>query len=196
MAISNERDGGQPGRGFLADLLRLQAEFQTRMTDETLRYMRELQARLGPSAPGTVVRADSEIELAASGVAGGDAALEVEIHNRQRAHCFVTPALSPLVSGEGTTWFPNGTPDPPSLILPPDESARLRVALDLPQELPAGTYRGALILQGFRDDAIPVAVEVAPQRPDGPDRAPSRRGAGPRSASATDSPQQEESQDG
>jgi hypothetical protein len=30
----------------------------------------------------------------------------------------------------------------------------------VPADLPPGTYRGALVLQGFRNGAVPVAVEV------------------------------------
>src|SRR5262249_14390809 len=80
--------------------------------------------------------------------------LGLEVENRQRVHSVVTPMLAPLVEASGVTWFPAAAPEPASLLLPPGEVRALAIELPLPAELPPGTYRGALILQGFRDGGV------------------------------------------
>ena len=72
----------------------------------------------------------------------------------------VTPALTPLISSMGTTWFAAVEISPPSVLLAPDETGVITVAIDLPPDLVPGEYRGALILQGFRDGGIPLSVTV------------------------------------
>jgi hypothetical protein len=86
--------------------------------------------------------------------------LRLEVENRQRMHCMVMPLLSPLVEASGTTWFPATEPLLSSLLLAPEEVAPLVIKVTLPSSLPAGVYRGALLLQGFREGSIPVAVTV------------------------------------
>lgn len=161
------RFGNDPGEGMggaFADLLRLQADFQTRVAEETLRYLRRLQGAAAPAVPGTVVMPDGEVELAASAAPGTAAPLRLEVENRQRVYCMVTPMLAPLVSATGVTWFPSAVPNPASALIAPSESREIAIDVPLPTELPAGVYRGALILQGFRLGGIPVRIEVAPPR--------------------------------
>jgi hypothetical protein len=146
------------------EVFRLQTEFQTRLAEETLRYLRKFQGALAPSAPGTVMLADEALELLGSGHPGSRVALSLEIENRQRVHTVVTPLLSPLVDASGTTWFPQADATPVSSLLAPDESRSVRVEVALPDELPRGKYRGALILQGFRNAGIPVTITVTPKR--------------------------------
>ena len=167
------RIGNDPGEGAssaFADLLRLQTDFQARLAEETLRYLRRLQGAAAPAVPGTVLVPDGEVELRGAGVPGAAVVLRVEVENRQRVHCVVTPMLAPLVAASGVTWFPAAAPDPASTLLAPGESRELTIELPLPTELPSGVYRGALILQGFRNGGIPVAIEaetppVAPGKP-------------------------------
>ena len=45
---------GGPAARF-GELMRLQTEFQARLAEETLRYLRRLQGAAAPAAPGTVV---------------------------------------------------------------------------------------------------------------------------------------------
>jgi len=157
--LTNDPDPGAGG-GF-ADLFRLQADFQARLTRETLHYLRRLQGALAPAAPGTVVASDGAAGLAGSGSPGGSVTLRLEIENRQRVHCVVTPMLAPLVDASGTTWFPSAEVSPSAPLVPPGDVATLTIDLPVPRELPPGTYRGALLLQGFREGGILVTVTVS-----------------------------------
>lgn len=127
-----------------------------------MRYLRRLQGAAAPVAPGTVLVPDGTAELRASASPGTTVGLRLEVENRQRVHCMVTPMLSPLVDASGVTWFPAAEPAPASLLLAPDEVAGLVIGLPVPDGLPAGTYRGALLLQGFLEGALGVAVTVMP----------------------------------
>jgi hypothetical protein len=154
-------DPNPSSSGGFADLFRLQADFQARMARETLHYLRRVQGALSPAAPGTVVAPDGETGLVGSAPPGGSVRLRLEIENRQRVHCVVTPMLAPLVEASGTTWFPSAEVSPAAPLVPPGEVATLTLLLPVPRELPTGTYRGALLLQGFRDGGILVTVNVS-----------------------------------
>jgi hypothetical protein len=156
--ITNDSD--DPDGGALSELLRLQAEFQARLAEETMRYLRRLPAVAGPYTPGTVILPDPSGELRATVAPGASAALRVEIENRQRTHCVVTPALTPLVQASGAMWLPDADPSPPSALLGPGDDTELSLTLVVPAQLPTGTWRGALLLHGFRGEGVPVRVEV------------------------------------
>jgi hypothetical protein len=158
MRIPNEPD--EQGGGAFGELLRLQTEFQARLAEETIRYLRRLQGTGMPAAPGTVLRPDGAVELRGAGRPGEIVMLTLEVENRQRVHSMVTPLLEPLVEASGVTWFPELDPGPGSELVPPGEVRPLALPVRVPSELPPGTYRGALVLQGFREGAVPVAVEV------------------------------------
>ncbi len=172
MRVSSDPSAG----GAFADLVKLQAEFQTRLAEETMRYVRRLWATPGPTVPGTVLVPGRAAALQASGSPGASAELRLELDNRQRVHCVVTPMLSPLVGLSGVTWFPAAEPVPPLALLAPDEVATLAVRIAVPAGLPTGTYRGALVLQGFKNGAIPVTVTITARARAA---APGRREAGP-----------------
>jgi hypothetical protein len=160
MRIVNDEPGGGP----FAELVKMQAEFQTRLIEETTRYLRRLQGVFEPRAPGTVLQPGNETLVSAPSTAGETVELNVEVENRQRVHTMVTPSVTPLVESNGTTFFPAAEFSPPSRLLAPEEVAILTLRLPLPAELTPGTYRGMLILQGFRDGGVPLVVEVsAPQ---------------------------------
>lgn len=154
-------DPKDEGGGPFSDLFRLQAEFQTRLAEETMRYLHRLQGAAAPVAPGTVLLPDGSSELRVSGTPGFAVELRLEVENRQRVHCMVTPMLSPLVEASGVTWFPAAELSPASTLLAPQEVSGLVIGLPVPGALPAGTYRGALLLQGFREGAISVVVTVS-----------------------------------
>ena len=156
--VSNEQRGG--GSAF-GELLRLQTEFQARLTEETLNYIRRLQGAAAPTAPGTVVVPQTESALTASASPGSTVELRLRIENRQRVYCVVTPMLSPLVSADGVTWFPDGAPSPPSTLLAPAQIRMLELRVSLPQDLPPGSYRGVLLLHGFGDGAVSVTIDAA-----------------------------------
>lgn len=158
LRVANQPDAGTGDR--FSELLRMQSEFHGRLAEETLRYLRRLQGAYAPAAPGTVVVPASAGELRATALPGGSFDLVVEIENRQRVHCMVTPMLAPLVGASGITWFPEAEMAPPQSLLAPEEVARLSVKVALPDNLPLGAYRGALILQGFGDGALALTVEV------------------------------------
>jgi hypothetical protein len=177
-----ESDPPDEQRGPLSELLRLQSEFQARLADETLRYLRRLQGAFAPAAPGTVVRPDGDGELRAAGRPGQRVTLRLEAENRQRVHCLVTPMLTPLVARTGTTWFPAADPSPAATLLAPGEVGAVTVELVLPAELPADVYKGALVLQGFREGGVPVTIDAS-------DGAPAeRRPAGTRRKTARSRP--------
>jgi len=71
-----------------------------------------------------------------------------------------------VVSAEGVTWFPAAAPSPPSTLVAPGQVRALSLDVTLPGEIPPGTYRGALVLQGFGGGGVSVAIEVpAPAKP-------------------------------
>ena len=154
--MANESSGG----GAFSELLRLQTEFQARLAEETLHYLRRLQGAAAPASPGTILVPDAGTTLTAIAAPGSAVELRLEIENRQRVHCIVTPMLSPLVSPEGVTWFPDATPSPPSTLVPPGATRTLELAVPLPADLPPAAYRGALVLQGFGDRGVAVAIEA------------------------------------
>ena len=164
MRVTNET-GRDIGAAF-AELLRLQTEFQTRLTEETLNHLRRLQGATMPVAPATVLMPGGDSELRATGSAGTTTELKLELENRQRVHCVVTPMLSPLVETSGVTWFP--TTASSVLLIAPDEIAQANIPLELPAEIPAGVYRGALLLHGFHAGALAVVIEVTNASEAGP----------------------------
>lgn len=94
---------------------------------------------------------------------GGTVELTLEVENRQAVHCVVTPALSSLCSESGTTWFPDVADTPASTLVAPGEQAELTLHVPVPGNLPAGTYRGALFLQGMRWQGVPVVATIGRQ---------------------------------
>lgn len=155
--MRNVGDAGEPEAPF-SELVRLQMDFQARLAEETLRYLRRLQASGLPTTPSTVVRA-SGARRPARGRPGEPLALVERVENRQRVHAIVTAMLTPLVAGDGTTWFSQS--EPVTVIVPPGERAPVEIHVTVPPELPPGTYRGALLLTGLEDGALPIAVDVA-----------------------------------
>jgi hypothetical protein len=159
MRISNELNAPPPG-GPLAEFLRLQTDFHARLADETLRYLRHLQGVVAPSSPGTFAIPSDDLHLAAAASPGTAARLTIEVENLQRAHCLIAPHLSPLISASGTTWFPEVTQGSASRLIAPGAVMPVEMEISIPASLPADIYRGALMLQGFRDGALPVTIDV------------------------------------
>jgi hypothetical protein len=160
MRVSNDPGRAGGPSGAFAEMFRLQAEFQSRLAEETLRYLRRLQGAVVPSAPGTVVVPVADSALEASGTPGATAELSLEIENLQRVHCLVTPQLTPLVGESGVTWFPAVESATASKLIAPSAVQEIRLGFTIPAELPLGVYRGALVLQGFRQNALTVEVHV------------------------------------
>jgi hypothetical protein len=170
--------------GPLAELLRLQTQFQARLAEETLTYLRRLQGATAPATPGTVLMPDPNTTLEARGRCGQSVELRVELENRQRVHCMVRPLLGELVSASGVAWQPEAEAEPPTRLVAPGEWVEMVITVALPDALPSGTYRGSLVLLGFRKGALPVSIsaEAAEHEPAEP-TAPARRSEGTRSAS-------------
>jgi len=172
MRVRNDQSPDESSAPF-AELLRMQTDFQARLADETFRYLRRLHGTLGPGSPGTVVVPREGLVLEGASARAGDAVeLSIDIENVQRVHCIVSPQLTPLVGAKGTTWFPATSPQHPMLLIPPKQSERLTLRIDVPADLPGDEYGGALVLQGFRDGAIAVRVRVGgtPEPPPPPAR--------------------------
>ena len=170
MRVSNEPD--EDKGGAWSELIRLQSDFYSRLTEETLRYLRRLQGASMPVSPGTVVLPDPNTSLAGAGKPGDTIRLTIEVENRQRVHCMVTPMLSPLVHTAGATWFPGVRFERPSVLIPPDQVETIAIEIAVPAEIPKGMFRGMLLLQGLRDNTIPIALEIGgeppPARPEPP----------------------------
>lgn len=183
MRVSNEPGGG--ATGALSELFRLQADFQARLAEETLRYMRRLQGAVVPAAPGTVMMPAEGLELWAAGKPGGRAELSLEVENLQRVHCMVTPQLTPMVSAAGVTWFPEAEMTTASRLLAPAAVERIAIPVLIPAELPEGEYRGALLLQGFRQSTIPVTIAVGGEAQKEQGTTPAQKAAAKKGAATT-----------
>jgi hypothetical protein len=179
--LSNESSGGD---GVFAELLRLQTEFQARLAEETLTYLRRVQGASAPAAPGTVLVPHDAASLAVVSAPGSTVELHLEVENRQRVHCVVTPMLGPLVSGDGVTWIPAGEPVESSTLVPPGNVRTVELTVPIPAELPPATYRGALMLQGFGDGGVAVSVEVRDAKKPATRRPRKGTAGAPRPASA------------
>jgi hypothetical protein len=153
-----------------ARLLRLQNEFYARLSEETVNYLRNLGGVLAPAAPGTVLLPDPGAELTATAAPGETVALAVEVVNEQVVHCVVTPTLSTLVDRTGVTWFPAARAVPPYLAVPPGQVERAALEIAVPDELPAGDYRGVLLLHGL-PHGLPVTITVRLAEPVTPRKA-------------------------
>lgn len=171
MRISNDSNGAASSP--FSELLHLQTDFYTRLADETLRYLRRLQGAAAPAVPGTVLKPGETLTLVATGAPGSAVDLQLEVENRQRVHSVVTSLLSPLVDTAGVTWFPAAEATPPALLLAPEEVSQLAIHVPLPVDIPPGIYRGALLLQGFREGAVAVIITVTGAEPAQPTSTPS-----------------------
>ena len=147
-------------QGPCADWLRVQMNFQARLMDETLRYLRQLQGAVAPVTPGTVLLPERGTELKATTEPGAEFEVALEVHNQQRVHAVAAPVLDPLVSSSGTTWYPEATFTPGFALLAPEQSLKIVVRVSAPSLLPAGSYVGALSLRGFRHTAFRLTVDV------------------------------------
>ncbi|MBM7808038.1 hypothetical protein JOD57_003875 [Geodermatophilus bullaregiensis] len=151
----------------LRRLLELQSDFAARLSEETLRYLRNLQGVIGPATPGTVVLAERETALDTEGRPGGTVVLAVEVLNEQAVYGVVAPALSPLVSGQGGTWFPQASVDPPYQLVEPHATRRIAVTIAVPVDIPPETYRGMILFPGS-PNGVGVAVRVSSLTPPPP----------------------------
>jgi hypothetical protein len=154
--MSDEKSPPNP----LSDWLRLQSDFQARLADETLRYLRRLQGAVAPVTPGTVLVPEDGTDLKANATQGGAFEITLEVKNYQRVHAMAAPALDPMVSSSGTTWYPAAEFAPEFSLVAPDENVRFLVRVAVPSALPVGTYTGALSLRGLRQQAFRLSVEV------------------------------------
>lgn len=145
----------------LGEILRLQQDFQARMVDETLRYLRRVQGMFEPHAPGTVLRPDAPAALAATAAPGGRASVRLDVENRQRVHTVLAATLTPLVGEDGTTWFADADVRPAFRLLAPAEQARVTLRLPVPADVPEGLYRGLVMLRGLHPGGVPLEVTVA-----------------------------------
>ncbi len=160
MKISNHDNGDGQASAF-SRIAQLQGELQSRLLEETMKYVQKLRAPLAPSAPGTVLRPFEGLELEAEAEAGGEFVFSVSLENRQRAHTMVAPYVTCMLREDGTAWYPERLPPLGSVLIPPRGSEEVEVRLGVPAELPPGEYRGALILLGFRENAIPLRVVIS-----------------------------------
>jgi hypothetical protein len=48
------------------------------------------------------------------------------------------------------------------MLVGPDETRGLSLTLELPADLPAGCFRGSLVLQGFLAEGVPLEITVRP----------------------------------
>lgn len=161
----------------VADWIRLQSDFQARLTDETFRYLRRLQGAVAPVTPGTVLLPEDGPDLKAVATPGGAFEITLEVTNVQRVHAAGVPALDPLVSADGATWYPDVQFSPEFSLVAPEETVKFVIRVAVPQAVPDGTYIGVLSLRGLRQQTYRLSVEVHK-----PGARPSDRQAGPTTA--------------
>ena len=166
MRLTNE-DG--PDSGPFANLIQMQAEFQSRLADESLRYLRRIQGVFEPYAPGTVVQPDADATLIGEVHVGDSVSLRVDVENRQRVHAVVTASVTPLLAETGATWFPSIEAKPSFAFVPPEETLALSITVSAPAELPPGRYRGLLVLRGFGAGGLPIVLDVLGDPPRTPE---------------------------
>jgi len=145
----------------LSDWLRLQLEFQGRLADETLRYLRRLQGAAAPVTPGTVLLPETGTELRGEAVPGGSFEVTLEVENLQRVHSIAAPVLDPMVASSGTTWYPEADFSPAFSLVAPDSMIKFVIKVSVPPSLPPGTYTGALSLRGLQQMAFRLTVVVS-----------------------------------
>ncbi|GEM_PF-6126227 len=169
MKISNvqiKEQGKQSNQlsSLFKEMLNLQSEYQMRVSDESLRYLRRLQGIAAPATPGTVVIPKKGTLLSGSGSFGKPIEINLEIENIQKSYSYILPMLTPLISPSGVTWYAIADYLPANLLIPPNSSKSLRVILDVPSDLPSDVYHGSLTLEGFLKGALPVAVTIQKQK--------------------------------
>ena len=140
----------------MAGLLKLQTEFYARLTEETLKYLRHVQAASLPSTPGTVLLPREGLQLETSGAPGDSVELQLEIENRQRVHCVVTPMLSPFVSQRLVMLASKERASDQERLAPLLESGQVTPTIDRTYpldrvsealcEIESGTARGKLVI--------------------------------------------------
>jgi hypothetical protein len=145
---------------LVSDWIRLQADFQARLTDETFRYLRRLQGAVAPVTPGTVLLPEESTDLKALATPGGVFEITLEVKNDQRVHAAVVPALDPVVSVNGATWYPDVQFSPEFSLVAPEETLKFLIRVSVPPALPEGTYVGALSLRGLRQQAFRLSVDI------------------------------------
>jgi hypothetical protein len=161
MTIDN---GSDSATGGWDELWRMQAQFASKLTEETLKYLRGVQASLSPRPPGTVVRADGR-RLSASCSPGGTVHLDFTVDNRQRVHTPVSPSITPLVGDDGTTWYPAVAFSPHAAIVAPDDTRQIAVTIEVPDDLEPATFLGSIVLHGFATDGVPLELTVVAEEP-------------------------------
>ena len=143
-----------------AEVFALQQDFQARLADETLRYLRSLRGLLGPASPGTFLRPQPDMVLRGTGAPGDVTEITFEVDNQQQVHVIATPMLTPLVRADGTTWFPEAVAVPASALVAPGAVGQLRLLVNVPVEADPGRYDGALVLLGMKGATVPVSFTV------------------------------------
>jgi hypothetical protein len=145
----------------ISEWIRVQADFQARLTNETFRYLRRLQGAVAPVTPGTVVLPEERFDLNARAVPGGTFEITLEVKNYQRVHAVASPGIDPLVSSSGTTWYPEVDFLPEFSLIGPDQTVEFQVRVSVPPNLPTGNYMGVLSLRGLRQQVFRFSVEVS-----------------------------------
>jgi hypothetical protein len=148
----------------LSEWLRMQLEFQGKLADETLRYLRRLQGAAAPVTPGTVLVPETSTELRAEAIPGGSFEVALEVENLQRVHSIAAPVLDPMVASSGTTWYPEADFSPAFALVAPDSVTKFAAKVSVPSSLPPGTYTGALSLRGLRQQVFRLTVAIAGPR--------------------------------
>ena len=161
--VSSTVPRDEPEHSPGAEVFALQQDFQARLADETLRYLRSLRGLLGPASPGTFVRPQPDLVLHGEGRPGDVTEIGFEVENQQQVHVIATPMLTPLVRADGTTWFPEAVAVPASTLVAPGAVGQLRISVNVPAEADAGRYDGALVLLGMKGAAVQVSFTIKPR---------------------------------
>ncbi|MEL6890872.1 MAG: hypothetical protein AAFP84_04710 [Actinomycetota bacterium] len=126
--------------------------------DELTSWLRDLLWALGPVAPGIQVTPCRIVTI--SGEVGAIAAGSVTVHNRQRSAVAARLSVTPLRGDSGHTWLPL-TVDDVDVVVPAGEQRTAELAVFVPPNLPAGVYRGGIVVLGAVGDDLELHVDVS-----------------------------------
>jgi hypothetical protein len=113
---------------------------------------------VGPTAPATVIDGEPVLRMTLTAGERGEARFVLE--NHQAAACLLRPMVSALAGPGGRRWNATVVVLPRPLLLLSGEEVEAVMVVDVPAELPDGTYRGDLVMLGARDAMFEVVIEV------------------------------------
>lgn len=127
-------------------------------------WLRGLVWSLGPVAPATSTAGEP---VHGRCHPGGTCRIALDVVNAHGSAVAMVLRPSVLRRDDGTTWRP-ATTAPATAVVGPGERRRVRLTIDVPDDVPVGTYRGELGGLASRGVPAPLTIVIeapAPGRP-------------------------------